>query len=446
MNSRDNTEYAQHLETLQGRFSAALTASGHDAALVYSGPLLPAFRDDQSYPFRPQAWFSIWAPLDPAPDCFVYVKPGSRPLLLICSPPDFWYESATLPTGDWTRHFAIEQVPSLTEARAALPQNLSRVAFLGEPVAPMADWGLGAINPEKLVLALDFTRAVKTPYELSMLRLANRLAARGHLAAAAAFAARDSEYRIHQAFLQAIGQREQELPYNAIVALNEAGSVLHYQNLRREPPAAHHSLLIDAGAQWAGYASDITRTYAAANDSAAHQEFAALITAMDQAQQSLCAQVRADVEWTDIHLAAHRAVAAVLRDCGLISCDVDEAVASGLSGVFLPHGIGHLLGLQVHDVGGLQRAATGGEIARPAGHPYLRLTRRLEAGFVVTMEPGLYFIEQLLARARADARRTHINWSRVEDLRGFGGIRVEDDLAVTASGCENLTRDAFAAA
>ena len=81
---------------------------------------------------------------------------------------------------------------------------------------------------------------------------------------------------------------------------------------------------------------------------------------MDRAQQALCAQVRAGVEWSDIHLAAHRAVAAVLRDADLIDCDADEAVASGLSSVFLPHGIGHLLGLQVHDVGGLQRSAAGG--------------------------------------------------------------------------------------
>jgi Xaa-Pro dipeptidase len=102
--------------------------------------------------------------------------------------------------------------------------------------------------------------------------------------------------------------------------------------------------------------------------------------------------------------------------------------------------------LQVHDVGGWQRSAAGGEIARPPGHPYLRLTRRLEAGFVVTMEPGLYFIDSLLAQARADSRGAHINWSRVENLRNYGGIRIEDDLGVTASGCENLTRDAFAAA
>ena len=88
----------------------------------------------------------------------------------------------------------------------------------------------------------------------------------------------------------------------------------------------------------------------------------------------------------------------------------------------------------------------GAKLRGPPGHPYLRLTRRLEPGFVVTMEPGLYFIEPLLAQARADARGAHINWPRVENLRRFGGIRIEDDLVVTASGCENLTRDAFAAA
>jgi Xaa-Pro dipeptidase len=440
------SEYQDHLADLQARFNSALERSGYDAALIYSGLLLPAFRDDQSYPFRAQAWFSIWSPLTPAPDCFVYVKPGSRPKLLICSPEDFWYEPASIPTGEWTGHFEILQVASLAAARAALPQDLSRVALIGEAGAAMSRWGLAALNPEKLLLALDFTRAVKTPYERSMLRLANRLGARGHRAAAAAFAAGMSEYGIHQAFLAAIGRREQELPYNAIVALNAAGSVLHYQNLNREPPAAHHSLLIDAGAQWNGYASDITRTYAGSNGSQSARDFAALINAMDAAQQSLCAQVRSGVQWSEIHLAAHRAVAAVLRDAEIIDCDAQQALASGLSGVFMPHGIGHLLGLQVHDVGGWQRSAMGGEIARPAGHPYLRLTRPLEAGFVVTMEPGLYFIESLLAQARADSRGAHINWQRVENLRKYGGIRIEDDLVVTASGCENLTREAFAAA
>jgi Xaa-Pro dipeptidase len=135
----------------------------------------------------------------------------------------------------------------------------------------------------------------------------------------------------------------------------------------------------------------------------------------------------------------------VLREADLIRCEPEEAVASGVTRVFLPHGIGHLLGLEVHDVGGFMRSAEGGEIPKPDGHPYLRLTRVLEPGFVVTMEPGIYFIDQLLAAARADDRGRLINWPRVESLRPYGGIRIEDDLAVTASGCENLTRDAFRA-
>jgi Xaa-Pro dipeptidase len=292
-----------------------------------------------------------------------------------------------------------------------------------------------------LLLPLDFSRAVKTSYELSMLRAASRSAAVGHRAAASAFRAGATEFEIHQAFLDACELREQELPYNAIVALNEAGAVLHYQNLRRQKPAAHHSLLIDAGTEFNGYASDVTRTW-----SFADADFSALINAADAAQQGLCAQVRAGIDWRDIHIASHRAIAGVLRQADVIRCDPEQALESGVSSVFLPHGIGHLLGLQVHDVGGWQKAPEGGEIPRPTGHPYLRLTRVLEPGYVVTMEPGLYFIEPLLAEARADARSALINWPRVEALKRFGGIRIEDNLAVTANGCENLTRDAFAAA
>jgi Xaa-Pro dipeptidase len=272
------------------------------------------------------------------------------------------------------------------------------------------------------------------------MRQASRSGARGHLAAARAFAAGASEFEIELAFLEGCGLREQELPYNPIVALNEGAAVLHYQVLERTRPAAVHSLLIDAGAESLGYASDITRTY-----SFADAEFDALIRGFDQVQQSLCSAVRAGVDWRDVHLSAHRLVAEFLHEADITNCDAEEAVDTGVSSVFLPHGIGHLLGLQVHDAGGLLRAPEGGEIPRPQGHPYLRLTRVLQAGFVVTMEPGIYFIEQLLDAARGDARAARINWPRVEALRKFGGIRIEDDLAVTAEGAENLTRDAFAA-
>jgi Xaa-Pro dipeptidase len=300
---------------------------------------------------------------------------------------------------------------------------------------------VGAANPQALVSRLDFDRAAKTPYELACLREASRLGALGHLAAHEAFEAGASEYDIEIAFLQASGLREQELPYNPIIALNKGAAVLHYQVLERRAPAERHSLLIDAGADFAGYASDITRTY-----SAADADFAKLVSEMDHVQQALCDSVHAGVDWRDVHISSHRLIAELLHDSDVITCDADEAVQTGLSSVFLPHGLGHLLGLQVHDVGGLQKTPEGGTIPRPEGHPHLRLTRVLEENFVVTMEPGLYFIDQLLEQARADHRGAKINWTRIEQFRRFGGIRIEDNLAITAGGCENLTRDAFAKA
>ena len=171
-----------------------------------------------------------------------------------------------------------------------------------------------------------------------------------------------------------------------------------------------------------------------------------MIAAMDRLQLSLCDAVRAGTDFVDLHLDAHRRIATLLRDAQIISLHADAAVESGLSGVFFPHGLGHLLGLQVHDVGGHLADATGTIRKPPQAHPYLRLTRPLQPGFVVTIEPGLYFIDQLLAAARHGPHRNHIHWSRVEQLRKYGGIRIEDNVHCTDEEPENLTRPAFALA
>jgi Xaa-Pro dipeptidase len=223
------------------------------------------------------------------------------------------------------------------------------------------------------------------------------------------------------------------------VALNSNAAVLHYQHQELSRPAQHRSFLIDAGAQFAGYAADVTRTHSAAGD-----EFAGLIDAMHDLQQTLCNQVRSGVDYARIHLDAHLRIAELLHDAGIVTMVPGDAVQSGLTGVFFPHGIGHLLGLQVHDIGGFAIDATGKQKAPPAEHPYLRLTRKLEPGFVVTIEPGLYFIDTLLERARDSAHAPHINWQRVEQFRPYGGIRIEDNVACTSGEPENLTRAAFA--
>jgi Xaa-Pro dipeptidase len=264
---------------------------------------------------------------------------------------------------------------------------------------------------------------------------------RAHRAAEAAFRGGASEYEVHLAYCRAAGAREEELPYNNIIAFDRHAAVLHYQVLDRARPAGVRAFLIDAGAQFAGYACDITRTYAAAPG-----PFQELIDGVDAAQQELARRVRAGTDYREIHLEAHRAIAAILAAHGLVKGTAEAALESGLTSVFFPHGIGHLLGLMVHDAGGFMAAPGGGTLPKPEGHPYLRLTRRLEPGFVVTVEPGIYFIDSLLAKAKADARGRLVDWARVEALAPCGGIRIEDNVVAQAGAPRNLTREAFAAA
>jgi Xaa-Pro dipeptidase len=136
-------------------------------------------------------------------------------------------------------------------------------------------------------------------------------------------------------------------------------------------------------------------------------------------------------------------LAGVLREHGFLRMSAESAVESGVTGAFFPHGLGHPIGLQVHDVAGFQQGERGGSIARPDGHPYLRMTRVLEPGMVVTIEPGLYFIDMLLAELRDKPVAADIDWAKVDHFRQYGGIRIEDDVACTDDAPENLTRDAF---
>jgi Xaa-Pro dipeptidase len=287
---------------------------------------------------------------------------------------------------------------------------------------------------------MDYSRATKTGYEIACMRAAQAIAVRGHLAVAATYGPGVTELELHHTYLAATGQREIELPYPNIIALNEHAATLHYQRLRSQPNPVNRSLLIDAGAEWNGYAADITRTYSANAD-----DFAALIAAMDALQQRVCREIKPGVEFMVLHALANRQIAALLREAGIIRCSSDEAVALGITRAFFPHGLGHLLGLQVHDAGGKLVDATGKKREAPAGAPHLRLTRTLQQGFVVTIEPGMYFIPSLL-RALLRQHENKVNRGIIERLLPFGGIRVEDDVEVTQDGHRNLTREAFAAA
>jgi Xaa-Pro dipeptidase len=431
--------YPAHLETVRQRSDAALAAAGLDALVVPAGRPITKFLDDQDYPFLTSPHFKHWLPLLEAPGSWLVYTPGHKPRLVFLQPRDYWHVVPQAPHGYWVDHFDIVVIRNPTDARQHLPSDPARCAVIGQPGDGIG--GLAPDNPQKVLDYLHYHRAFKTPYELELMREANRIGARAHRVAEAAFRSGESEFGIHMAYLSAARQIDAELPYASIVGLNEHGAVLHYTNFDREPPARSLSLLIDAGASSAGYASDITRTHAAPEAA----EFQALIDSVDAAQQGFCARVRSGQDYGDLHVHAHHVLAGVLQEHGFLRMSPEQAVASGVSSVFFPHGLGHGIGLQVHEVSGFQKNTAGDSIAKPHGHPYLRLTRTLEPGMVVTIEPGLYFIDMLLEELKAKPEAKHVDWGKVDAFRRYGGIRIEDDVACTDADPENLTRDAFAA-
>ena len=431
--------YAHHVGEVQRRSTRALERGGFDHLVVPSG--MPHYQlfDDRDYPYAVNPQFKAWAPLTRNPGSWVVHTPGEKPRLIYLQPFDYWHVVPEAPAGYWVEHFDVVVIRKPEEALQHLPKDSARCAILGEPQSAIGDFAPN--NPPAVINHLEYHRAIKTPYEIAMMRAAAVRGARGHRAAERAFRAGSSEFGIHLAYCQAARQDANELPYGNIIGLNEHGAVLHYTERDRLPPADIRSFLIDAGGSHDGYASDITRSYAF--DPAC--EFQSMIDAVDAAEQRLCDRVRAGVDYKQIHLDAHLEMATILRDFGVVDMSPESMVETGVSAKFFPHGIGHYIGLQVHDVGGFLASDEGGRIEPPAGHPFLRLTRVLEPGAVVTIEPGIYFADLLLQELRDGAHAAAVDWDKVDALRPYGGIRIEDDVVCTEGDPINLTREAFAA-
>lgn len=431
--------YPDHLRAVMARHDDALDKSGAAHAVIFSGCPRNAFLDDNIYPFRPNPHFVSWLPLTDLPLSYIVYTPGDKPRLIYYQPHDYWHPVPGAPDGYWTSGFDVRIVHTSDDVAEHLPVERDKCVLIGELDDPVHAFDIERINPSTTLNILHFSRGQKTAYELACLRLASRRGVAGHRAAEIAFRDGQSEFEIHQTYCKAVRLADNELPYGNIIALNDHGAILHYTHLNRDTPSERHSFLIDAGAQVHAYASDITRSYSFENT-----QFANLIERMDELQQSIVSRVRVGVDFRDLHIETHRLLSGVLVDADIASGDPDTLLATGVTSTFFPHGLGHLLGVQVHDAGGHMSNEAGTIIDPPSGHPFLRLTRVLEEDMVLTIEPGLYVIDMLLDKLRGTPAKTHVNWKTVDWLRPFGGIRIEDNVRVQVDGQENLTRDAFA--
>ncbi|WP_394183286.1 Xaa-Pro dipeptidase [Marinomonas posidonica] len=427
-----NTLYPQHLSSLMQRYENAMAHFELDAIVIASGHKTYYFQDDHSHPFHGYSGAQQWLPFDISADTFLIIQPGQKPTLVWPVRDDFWHTPNPIPEGEWQNHWHITPARRDDKWWQSLPKQS---AWLG-PKPDLEKWDIASCDG--LNAYVDFAKAVKTPFEIQALQRASQAAVHGHLAAKQAFLAGQSELDIHLAFLSASQQTSAQEPYPGIVGLNEHAAVLHYEHKASHAIPNSRTLLIDAGASCHGYASDITRTYTRHQD-----DFSALITGLDALEQSLCQQAVTGVAFRDLHQSCLVGVAQLLNDHKICSLSMEEQLEKRIPQVFFPHGLGHLLGLQVHDVGGHQ-VDTSGQLSLPDDQaPFLRLTRTLEEDMVITIEPGLYFIPMLIEKMQADVAHHGCDLERIQHFIPYGGIRIEDNLQIKSGSSVNLTRDAF---
>ncbi|MBI1947567.1 MAG: Xaa-Pro dipeptidase [Deltaproteobacteria bacterium] len=433
--------YQEHVAALSVRYAAVMKAHGLDALVLHAGsPQKKSAFDDQYWPLVGVPHTKHWLPLAVV-DSAVVIEPGKKPRVLVNVARDFW-EGPPEQEGDhyWAALERVE-VKGAEGVRACLPHaaiGAGRAAFVGEDRSRAASWGFvdDRVAPAALMTDLDQLRTIKSDYEILCMREANRRAALGHAALLRAFVEAPgsdvpSELELHLRYLEITRQDEPETPYKNIVAEDAHAATLHHvQYGKSRVPAG--SLLVDAGACCFGIESDITRTVGRGTGAAA-DAFRALVAGLDRLQRELCARVKPGLPYQALHNQSHELLAELLRELGIAKASTAALVDSGATRKLLPHGLGHSLGIQTHDVGCRK-------VAPEARNPFLRNTTTITPGQCFTIEPGCYFIPALLDELRALPVAAELDWRLIDALTPFGGVRIEDDLFVTATGHENLTR------
>ncbi len=423
------TLYQEHLAVLSNRYENTMTHFGLDAIVLASGEKSYYFQDDHTHPFHAYSGAQQWLPFTLGAETYVVLKTGEKPTLIWPIRDDFWHAPNPVPSGDWQHDWNIVTARKADKWFADLPKQ---TAWLGPQSMPFA------VACEGLKAYVDFAKAVKTDFEIQAMRQASMRGSAGHIAAKEAFLAGGSELEIHLSFLKASQQSAFQEPYPGIVGLNEHAAVLHYEHKSIEQMANSRTLLIDAGANEHGYASDITRTFTRHDN-----DFNALINDLDTMEQKLCRSAMSGVSFRDLHQDTLVGIATLLLEHKVCSLSVEEQLTKRIPQVFFPHGLGHLLGLQVHDVGGHQ-IDQAGTLSKPDDSaPFLRLTRTLEKNMVITIEPGLYFIPMLIDKMKAEVSNHGCDMARIQHFMPYGGIRIEDNVVVKNDQPENLTRIAF---
>ncbi|KAL4917823.1 peptidase M24, structural domain-containing protein [Aspergillus aurantiobrunneus] len=423
----------------------ATKLGARDGLIYLAGKATTNWGDsDQPRPFRQRRYFYYLSGVDEA-DC--YLTYDIRNDFLTLYVPNFSLQhaiwmGATLTAREAQRRYDADCVRYYTSLRDDLKSWVdqynkdSPIYVLHSSQKPEITLDGLWLDDDSLIPAMDAAREVKDEYEIRMIREANKISGLAHRRILESIHRMSNEGEIEGLFLDTcVSHGAKHQAYEIIAGSGPNAAVLHY--VRNDEPLSGRQLVcLDAGAEWNCYASDVTRTIPLGQDwpSAHAKDIYAIVEEM---QEECIRRVKPGVRFRDLHGLAHAIAIQGLQRLGILKDGtVEEIRRSGASSVFFPHGLGHHVGLEVHDVSA--QPITASERWPREFVPQMS-TPLLQEGMVITIEPGVYFNELALANARNLPLAKYINFEEAEQYIPIGGVRIEDDLLVTSTGSENLT-------
>ncbi|KAK7251484.1 hypothetical protein RIF29_34731 [Crotalaria pallida] len=284
-------------------------------------------------------------------------------------------------------------------------------------------------------------RVIKTDLEIALIQYANDISSEAHVEVMRKAKVGMKEYQLESMFLHHTymygGCRH--CSYTCICATGENSSVLHYGHAAAPNDKTLEDgdiALLDMGAEYHFYGSDITCSFPINGKFTSDQSL--IYNAVLDAHKAVITAMKPGVCWVDMHILAEKVILESLKTGHVLVGEVEEMMSARLGAIFMPHGLGHFLGIDTHDVGGYPK---GLERIKEPGLKSLRTARKLQEGMVITVEPGCYFIDALLHPAMNSPKTSQFfNQQEINRFNGFGGVRIESDVVVTASGCYNMTK------
>ncbi len=420
--------------------------------LLQGGAQQNEYDTDRELLFMQESFFQ-WLFGVKEPGCYGALEVGSgKATLFVPRLPQEWavWMGRIHPPSHFQEMYAVDDVRYADEIASVLgglkPESLlllqGKNGDSGSMAVPASFPGLEGFRTDLAVLYPEMVeaRVRKSDAELDVLRWVNGVSSAAHVAVMRACKPGVAEYQLEALFLHETYAKGgcRFSAYTCICGCGPNSAVLHYghQGAPNDQVLRDGQMFLnDSGAEYHGYSSDITCSYPVNGRFTPEQK--GVYETVLRANRAVLDAMRPGVSWFDMHRLTQRVIAEGLRDLGLLRGSVDELVAHHVPALFMPHGLGHLMGLDVHDCGGYPDGVA--RVDEP-GIRSLRCGRALEAGMVITVEPGVYFIDALLEPALADPRYTpYLVPEVVARFRTFGGVRIEDDVIVTPTGAENMT-------